>query len=132
MITIFELLGMILDDISEKIKFRMAWKNDALYVECDDSDIIGNLILPLFADETIEETYSLIERSKWFFATIKLSHDQITEVALQNDMGQNVTTKIGTRILENLSELGMDDTFIKICHEITKKCGFLVDKLNIV
>ena len=130
MITIFELLGRILDDLSEKSAFEMAWENDDnLLIGCIDTDIIGSLILPLLDSN---DAYYFIKSSNWYSVILKMSQDQIAEVALENDSGMNITFRIGTTILERLSEIGMDDTYQKMCHEITKKCGFIVDKVKIV
>lgn len=125
---IFELLGKILDDVPEQIRFRTAWDGSTLFVECSESDIIGNLILPLFDDGEVEHLLA----SSWFVATLKMSHDQIAEITIANDAGKEATFKVGTTILKELSAVGMDDSYIKMCHEITKKCGYLVDKTKIV
>lgn len=122
---IFELLGTIIDDVGEQSRFFASWENEALTIECNDSDIIGRLILPLCDDEQ----YRFIETSKWFTAILKIAASpqyHITQVEFINDIGGKSTCDMGFKILEELSNKGMDDTYLNTCREITKKCGFLL------
>lgn len=127
--TIFELLGMVLDDLSEGIRFKMEFADGTTIIECDNSVIIDRLILPLMDEGEIG---NLLERSKWYYSIIKIKQDRITEVVLGNDLGDHITSKIEKKILSYLADYGVDDTYTILCHEIAKKCGFIIDKVNIM
>lgn len=119
--TIFELLGMVLDDLSEGIRFKMEFADGTTIIECDNSVIIDRLILPLMDEGEIG---NLLERSKWYYSIIKIKQDRITEVVLGNDLGDHITSKIEKKILSYLADYGVDDTYTILCHEIAKKMWF--------
>lgn len=116
---VFTLLGMIIDaTVSADPVFYISRENDALLVECDDTDIITRMILPLCNDEV----YQFLERCKWFVAIVKISYNHIAEIIMENDLGESFPCKIGEDLLNILADQGVDDTYFKICQEITKKC----------
>lgn len=131
MSNLFQLLGMIFDDISEEIKFMYEWAGDSLLIECNDCSIVCNFILPLCEGE-IKEQYQLLEDSEWFFAIIKITKSpqyQISEVSFITNSGYSIICKVGFNILAELAETkGVDDSYLKFCGEIAKKCGFLIDR----
>lgn len=122
MIPIFKLLGMVLDETSYETKFEIKRTKNFCVVECADSEIIGELFLPLFGDEDAEELYCLLEKSEWFCASIMISQNQIRAVTIENNFGEQVLSEVDERLLTILSEVGMDDSYFTICQEISKKC----------
>lgn len=131
MSSVFQLLGMIFDDISEEARFLFDWQDGSLFIGCNNCDIVGDFILPLCEGQDFGQ-YQLIEKSSWFVAVIKISkcpEYQISEITFIDDADNSVTCNVGTAILEELDNKGIDDTYLKICREIAKKCGFLVDKI---
>lgn len=119
---IFRLLGMVLDEISYKTKFEIERDRNACIVECSDQDVIGSLFLPLFGDNKLEEIYDLLEKSEWFLARLCILEDRITEITLENNLGETVISVVETQLLEFVADIGMDDSYLKICREIIKKC----------
>lgn len=124
---IFRLLGEILDD-----QYETEWDGESLLVECSDHETICKLFQPLFGDSKVEERRALLDGAKWFCAELKMKKNQITEVSLENETGHRVTSIVGTRLLEVLADIGMDDSYLTICSEIIKKYGFQLDTENIV
>lgn len=131
MSNVFQLLGMIFDDISEETKFMYEWAGDSLLIECNDCSIVSDFILPLCEGE-IKEQYQLLEDSEWFFAIVKITKSpqyQISEVVFVTDSGGSITCEVGFNILAELAETkGVDDSYLKFCEEIAKKCGYIIDK----
>ena len=116
---VFTLLGMIIDTtVSDDPVFYISRENDALLVECDDTDIITGMILPLFNDKV----YQFLERCNWFVAILKITKNHIAEIIFENDLGESSVCDIGEDLLNILADRGVDDTYLKICQEITKKC----------
>ncbi len=116
---VFTLLGMIIDTtVSDNPVFYISRENDALLVECDDTDIITGMILPLCNDKV----YQFLERCNWFVAILKITKNHIAEIIFENDLGESSVCDIGEDLLNILADWGVDDTYLKICQEITKKC----------
>ena len=130
--TIFQFLGIILDDLSEGDKFSVDWDNDIAILETNNSVIIDTRILPLFGDKKVNERAELFEHCKWYYATVTISHGQIVEVGLGDDLDHFVSCCVGSAILEYLSTSKLDSIHTKLCDEITKKCEFLVDNDNMM
>ena len=130
--TIFQFLGMILDDLAEGEKFMADWDNGAAIIETNNAVIIDTRILPLFGDEKVKERTELFEHCKWYYATIKISHGQIVEVGIGDDLDNYVACYVGSSILEYLETMKLDNIYSELCDEITKKCEFLVDNANMM
>lgn len=130
--TIFQFLGMILDDLSEGDKFSADWDNGTAILETNNSVIIDTRIVPLFGDEKEDERAELFEHCKWYYATVTISHGQIVEVGLGDDLDHFVSCCVSSAILEYLSTFKLGSIYAKLCDEITKKCEFLVDNDNMM
>lgn len=127
--TIFQLLGEILDDLSEGRMFNVDWNDGAIQLETNNVRIIDTHIIPLFEDDKVGE---LLEHCKWYYATITISQDRIIEVGIGDDLDNYVSCDVSTKILQYLTDLVFDDVYMTICQEITKKCEFLVDNDNMM
>ena len=133
--TIFQLLGKILDDLSQGSNvFNVDCENGTAVFEASDTDIIDACILPLFEDEKIHERCKMIEHCKYYYAVIKISQNKIIEVGLGDDLDNYISCDVSTKILKYLADLGFsfDETYTMICAEITKKCEFIVDNANMM
>lgn len=130
--SVFQFLGMILDDIPEKSKFLFDWQEDTLMIECNNCYIINDFILPL-CEGKIEEQYQLLENCKWFFAVIRFSQNpqyQIKEIEFVTDSGESLICDVGAQILGTIYTF--DNVYFSICQAIAKQCSFIVDKVRIV
>lgn len=130
--TIFQFLGMILDDLSDGDKFRADWDNGAAIIETDNSEIIDTRILPLFGDKKVDERAELLEHCKWYYAIVTISHGQIVEVGIGDDSDNYVTCCIDASIMEHLANIELGNIYSELCDEITKKCEFIVDNANMM
>lgn len=119
MIPIFKLLGMVLDELTVQIKFEIRREGAFCIIGCNDPDTIIELFLPLFDDEI---TIPLLEKSKRFNATISIDREQIVGVAIETDLGKTIAAKPHERLIKTLSEVGMDDTYLALCQQISRKC----------
>lgn len=119
MIPIFKLLGMVLDELTVQTKFEIRREGIFCIAGCNDPDTIIELFLPLFDDEV---EISLLEKSKWFSATISIDREQIVGVAIETDLGKTIAAKPHERLIKTLSEVGMDDTYLALCRHISRKC----------
>lgn len=124
MSSVFQLLGMIFDDISEEVNFLYEWVDGALLIECNNCHIVDDFILPLCEGK--------IDDCEWFFAVIKIAKNpqyQISEITFTTNLGSSITCNVGLNILDELANpKGLDDSYLKFCEEIAKKCSFFVDK----
>lgn len=130
--TIFQFLGMILDDLLDGDKFRANWENDTAIIETNDVDIIDTRILPLFGDNKVDERAKLLEHCQWYYATVTISHGQIVEVGIGDDLDNFVTWCVSAPIMEYLASINLEDIYSELCDEITKKCEFIVDNANMM
>ena len=119
MIPIFKLLGMVLDELTVQTKFEISREGFLCIAGCNDPDTIVELFVPLFDDEV---AISLLEKSKWFSATISIDRKQIVGVAIETDLGKTIAVKPHERLIKTLSEVGMDDTYLALCQQISRKC----------
>ena len=117
---VFTLLGMIIDaTISDTPVFFATREGDTYTIECDDMEIITRMILPLCYDKV----YQHLENCSWYVAIIKISPQpqyHITEITIENDLGESIECCIGEELLNILAERGIDDIYLKICQEFTK------------
>lgn len=106
---VFKLLGIILDDLLEEQLFKVDWQDNFAIAESNNSDIIG-LILPMLN----------IEERNWSYVVVKISDDEISEIVL-SDISDRTISSSGERISDYMIDIGMNDTYAKICHEISRK-----------
>lgn len=130
--TIFQFLGMILDDLSEGNRFNIDWDNGTVTIETNNIAMIDTRILPLFGDKKVDERAEMLEHCEWYYATVTISCGQIVEVGIGDDLDKFVSCNVSSEILKYLSDSTLIEIYTQLCDVITKRCEKIVDNANMV
>lgn len=130
--TIFQFLGMILDDLSEGNRFNIDWDNGTATIETNNMAMIDTRILPLFGDKKADERAEMLEHCEWYYATVTISCGQIVEVGIGDDLDKFVSCNVSSEILKYLSDSALIEIYTQLCDVITKRCEKIVDNANMV
>lgn len=130
--TIFQFLGMILDDLSEGNRFNIDWDNGTATIETNNIAMIDTRILPLFGDKKADERAEMLEHCEWYYATVTISCGQIVEVGIGDDLDNFVSCNVSSEILKYLSDSALVEIYTQLCNVITKRCEKIVDNANMV
>lgn len=112
---IFQLLGMILDDISEESIFLFDWQDEVLVIECNNCNVVNDFILPI-CEGKIGQQYLVLENCEWFYATIEIATNHITRIVFTTNSGDNVVCEVESEIYVDIG--WKDDAYYKICQAI--------------
>lgn len=130
--TIFQFLGMILDDLSEGNRFNIDWDNGTATIETNNIAMIDTRILPLFGDKKVDERTEMLEHCEWYYAVVTISCGQIVEVGIGDDLDNFVSCNVSSEILKYLSDSALIEIYTQLCDVITKRCEKIVDNANMV